>query len=702
MSLKSKIVLVFFTMILLDVLVGIGIDTSVRQAGRVTNDLVTAGRKIRASREVANGILEENYLLLLAVSPGQDSARARELILDRHQRILDLIRRYWPDQGNESLRERYLGYWEEVERYLGESAAPMLSGAELEDFYRRHTLLAAGDSEKTARILAEGAIAEMERIRFSRSWHDGLYRILGLPRVYVRAVEELGRVYDAGFESQKIWNALVRLQIGVYGFYYWGGRDREIEVRRQYASLVAGINRALQDDEGVGPMPVRRPRRDLLVDVRDWAAEFVSLMDPAKAGPPVARQADLVAHFIAARSLQLRLFRQSEMEIERLTGNVDLVRESVTSLTQTYTTVFLVFALAALGVALLLGRVILRPVRTLLEGYRRMAEGDFGFRIAEVQKDEFGELQSGFNQMAEALERHERELKRARDDLEELAFKIQNYSEDLEQEVGRRTAELHQALSELKETDRLKSEFIANMSHELRTPLNSIIGFSKVILKGIDGPVTAKQKEDLQLIHQSGKHLLNLITQVLDFSRLEAGGLRLVRETVHLKEIGEEALRSVRPLVKEAPVKLMMDYNPHVPPIEGDPVRLQQVMINLLGNAVKFTEKGWIRLEIRPWQADDPDLPEEPVAFDRGVLIRVQDTGIGIAEEDRSRVFQKFQQADGSSSRAYGGTGLGLAITREIVTLHGGHIWYTSRKGVGSAFFVLLPVGDVPPVPQTR
>ncbi len=364
--------------------------------------------------------------------------------------------------------------------------------------------------------------------------------------------------------------------------------------------------------------------------------------------------------------------------------------------TKTYTIIFVIFAVViAMGLALYVWKAFLTPIKLLKKGFAKVGAGDLQFRLPAGRTDEFGNLQEGFNQMAAAIESRDKELLEARIDLENLAFKIQNYSEDLEREVAERTSELHKAYEDMKENDRLKSEFIANMSHELRTPLNSIIGFSKVILKGIDGPINERQQQDLTLIHKSGQHLLNLIAHILDFSKLEAGSFYLQKAPVDLEEVAHEAVMSVHPFVKDKPVSVQMEVASMLPKVKADRMRILQVMINLLGNAAKFTERGSIKLDITNWTPNHSAKPkEELVAFDSGVLITVSDTGIGIPEESRDIVFEKFQQVDGSSTRAYGGTGLGLAITRELVVLHGGHIWFDSAPGKGATFYVLLPVND--------
>jgi len=253
---------------------------------------------------------------------------------------------------------------------------------------------------------------------------------------------------------------------------------------------------------------------------------------------------------------------------------------------------------------------------------------------------------------------------------DQLAVAIENarlYQEQLE------------TTTKLREVDRLKTQFLANMSHELRTPLNSIIGFSKVILKGIDGPVTELQQQDLEAIYSSGQLLLRLINDILDLSKIEAGKMELAFAETDLEEIIMGVLSTTSALVKDKPeIELRHNVAPGLPPITADATRLRQILLNLLSNAAKFTAKGYIELS---------------VTYDtRFVTMRVKDTGIGIPADKFDLIFQEFEQVDGSTTRSVGGTGLGLPISRHFVEMHGGRIWVESELGIGSTFAVQLPI----------
>jgi len=254
-----------------------------------------------------------------------------------------------------------------------------------------------------------------------------------------------------------------------------------------------------------------------------------------------------------------------------------------------------------------------------------------------------------------------------------------------------RSAQLTQtALDEMREADRLKTQFLANMSHELRTPLNSIIGFSRVILKGIDGPVNETQEQDLRAIHGAGLHLLGLINDILDVSKIEAGKMELTFGEVDLTEIVRGVMSTAVALVKDKPIDLRTEIAPDLPLIQADSIRVRQILLNLVSNAAKFTDTGYILVEARP-------IDE---AGEREVLISVEDTGPGIALTDQAKLFTPFSQVDASPTRKTGGTGLGLSICRHLVELHGGSIWVESTPGEGSIFYFTLPVEQALPEPE--
>jgi signal transduction histidine kinase/DNA-binding response OmpR family regulator len=314
--------------------------------------------------------------------------------------------------------------------------------------------------------------------------------------------------------------------------------------------------------------------------------------------------------------------------------------------------------LIAIVLALVLGFLgaawITRPVDDLTGAAARIAQGDFLTPVKVRERyaaRELRALATTFNQMTSQLG---------------------GAYQTLEEKVSQRTSELQAANQELARANKLKSEFLANVSHELRTPLSAIIGFSQILLDGIDGPINEEQQQDIQQVNKSGQSLLGLINQILDLSKIEAGKMELSLERVELPGLISSVLESISPLAQEKGLRIDTRFTPSLPAVEADPVRLKQILINLLSNAVKFTERGHIEVSAQ--------------ASGRMVRIAVKDTGAGISAESQKVIFDEFVQGDGSSTRRHGGTGLGLSIVRRLVEMHGGAINVVSEPGLGSTF----------------
>jgi signal transduction histidine kinase len=260
--------------------------------------------------------------------------------------------------------------------------------------------------------------------------------------------------------------------------------------------------------------------------------------------------------------------------------------------------------------------------------------------------------------------------------------------EELEHRVKERTAELAQINEELlaardaaEQASRTKSRFLANMSHELRTPLNAIIGLSELLEQEIPGPLQSKQKEYVENVASSGRHLLSLVNDILDLSKVEAGYLRLNRVWIHPEIVFESLSGSVRQLAQKRGLKLEIVQDPLLPRFLVDPLRMKQVLFNLLSNAIKFTSVGgtvWLKAR----------------RGDGSVLIDVQDTGIGIAQGDVPKLFREFEQIETQQGPKPEGTGLGLALCKMLVEAHGGEISVSSTLGEGSTFTVRIPIVD--------
>ena len=324
------------------------------------------------------------------------------------------------------------------------------------------------------------------------------------------------------------------------------------------------------------------------------------------------------------------------------------------------------FLAVGVGLSVLLARRLVRPVKQIRTAAARIGAGAYDERIELRRRDELGGLAEELNGMAASL---------------------QASVQSLERKVEERTRELQRALAELSRKGRQlevasehKSDFLANMSHELRTPLNAIIGFSQVLRQRLFGPINEKQEEYLDDILSSGNHLLSLINDVLDLSKVEAGQVELEVASFSLREALERGVVMVREPATKDGVRLSLKLAPGVDLVEGDERRLRQVIFNLLSNAVKFTPEGG-------------EVVVATASRDHEVLISVTDTGPGIRVEDHERIFEEFQQTDvGVQQRE--GTGLGLALSKRLVELHGGRIWVESEPGHGSRFVFTLPANE--------
>jgi signal transduction histidine kinase len=231
---------------------------------------------------------------------------------------------------------------------------------------------------------------------------------------------------------------------------------------------------------------------------------------------------------------------------------------------------------------------------------------------------------------------------------------------------------------QLEAANRHKSQFLANVSHELRTPLNAIIGFTRMVARKTEGQIPQLQTENLQKVLTSSDHLLNLINDLLDLAKIEAGRMEVFVESFKLDEVIQMAVSTVEPMLKDSRVRFVKEVALDIPPLNTDRDKLKQVILNLLSNSAKFTEKGEIR--VKAWQENG------------SLKLEVSDTGIGMEKEALNHIFEEFRQADMSSTRKYGGTGLGLAIVKKLANLLGGDIGVESEVGIGSTFTITLPI----------
>jgi signal transduction histidine kinase/DNA-binding response OmpR family regulator len=342
-------------------------------------------------------------------------------------------------------------------------------------------------------------------------------------------------------------------------------------------------------------------------------------------------------------------------------------------------TILIVAFLIPIAIALaylMVNRLVRHPVESLADKAKKFAEGDMAVRVDVKTEDEIGILGGTFNYMVES---------------------VASFSKRLEEEVKRKTSLLNErtrlltllekANKDLRELDKLKSTFLANMSHELRTPMNAIIGYADLLLDGVDGPVNEDQEKSLKKVATNARHLLQLINDVLDISKIEAGKMKLTLKEIDMKWLIESVVPTFEPQMKLKGLTFKEDIPEGLPLIYGDEDRIKEILINLLSNAIKFTEKGGVTISARI--SERGVKPGEPPMF---AEICVEDTGIGIKEEDVGKIFDKFVQVDLTTVRQYEGTGLGLSIARGLVSLHKGIIWATSKVGEGSTFCFTLPM----------
>ena len=407
---------------------------------------------------------------------------------------------------------------------------------------------------------------------------------------------------------------------------------------------------------------------------RDLETQVIELVRAGKTAEALALQRE------QARPIADNLERHTNQLVNK--AEADIVAK-IDQNNEAYVTsqwVVVGFAAGSIILALTLGYAItwslIEPVKQMEARFKEIASGDFSQHVRAANRDELGALTADLNRMNDELGRLYAELQTRNREL----------STALDENV-RLVHELEEKSKQLEIASRHKSEFLANMSHELRTPLNAIIGFSDVLLEKMFGELNAKQTDYLQDILGSGRHLLALINDILDISKVEAGRMELERTRFALADVLDNGLRMIHERAGRRRLALSLDVDPAIGMIEADERMVKQVVVNLLSNAVKFTPDGG-RIDVKAHLRDGD------------VWVSVRDTGVGIAPEDQTRIFDEFQQAKHRAAKAEEGTGLGLTLSKKFVELHGGRIWVESEVGVGSMFSFTLPHQQSTPATQ--
>ncbi|MGH9562875.1 MAG: ATP-binding protein, partial [Terracidiphilus sp.] len=349
---------------------------------------------------------------------------------------------------------------------------------------------------------------------------------------------------------------------------------------------------------------------------------------------------------------------------------------------KSYASFLLLFMLGSTFLALLLAsklqNLISRPILRLEDTMRVVSsKKNYEVRALKFYDDEIGRLIDGFNTMLAEIQHRDTALQGANDEL-------QTRTHELEGEITHRKRaqeELLSAKRAAEDASRAKSIFLANMSHELRTPLNAIIGYSEMIQEEIQDSGQIQNIQDVQKIESAGKHLLALINDVLDLSKIEAGKMALHIETFDPATMIQELVATLQPTIAKNSNRLELRLSDNLGMMRSDVTKSRQILANLLSNAAKFTDHGSIYLDVDRNEADGRQW----------IRFRVRDTGIGISAEQQRNLFKEFAQADVSIARKYGGTGLGLAISHRFAQMMGGHMTVESDAGKGSVFSVILP-----------
>jgi signal transduction histidine kinase len=415
----------------------------------------------------------------------------------------------------------------------------------------------------------------------------------------------------------------------------------------RFNNTLARLETAAQPEEVELIQRIRAAQGDALTTVADIA----NLIRDGKVADAMRLQ----------QNKQYPLYRRIEEFVTQLVlrerNKMDQLRASVAAANRSTLILMAFSAVALMLLALLLGFVIswsfILPVQKAHGFVSEVAKGNFTATINVPNRDEFGALAAHMNHMSQELHR---------------LYEVQH----------RASQELQRLNERLQQASKAKSNFLANMSHELRTPMNAILGFVEMMLDEIYGEVPPELREPLTDVQTNGKHLLRLINDVLDLSKIEAGRMELVLAEYSVQDVVETVRTSLQSLALEKGLEFVAAADNDIPLAFGDGKRITQCLMNLVGNALKFSKRGRVALTAEQKGKD--------------LLYRVSDTGIGIPKDELENIFGEFQQVDTAITREFSGTGLGLNITKKFVEMHGGRIWVESELGAGSTFSFTVPL----------
>lgn len=408
----------------------------------------------------------------------------------------------------------------------------------------------------------------------------------------------------------------------------------------------------------------------LLLDHDNRVVVSSDVIDVGKISPPINNLHDQTSHYWRVEKIanssgvlgKLAILFSHQTLINANDKAVDLgIATALTGM----------IVIAIIGI--IIGYLLTRRLDNLTEAATKIADGNLSASTSITGDDEVGTLGKAFNQMARNVEKLVAELRERESEMRAIQL-------DLENRIHERTAELAIARDEALAANHTKSLFLANMSHELRTPLNAICGYSELIAEIAEEQGYDQVSGDIQNIYSAGNHLLSIVNNVLDLSKIEAGKMEFELREFHITDLIHEVVSSVKPLVEKNNNQFEIHFDDSITDMFTDETKVSQILINLIANAAKFTENGTITFTIKKHLQHNL------------ALFTIEDTGIGINPQQINSLFEEFTQADSSTTRKYGGTGLGLALSKRICELLGGQIDVQSQLNKGTTFYIYLPI----------